>query len=577
MLTRVLVLLITIFTAISLQAQTDSTEIIKKDLRTYIEEQLKSSKAASFGVAVVDGQETIWAEGFGFADIENEKKATEKTIYRVGSVSKLFTAVSIMQLTEKKKIDLNEEVQQYIQEFAIKKRYPGKITVKSLLTHHSGLPSDIMKDFFVDSMPDYTNIVKYLNEEYTCAPPEFIRSYSNAAYSLLGVIVERMSKQDFFTYTDENIFKPLKMEHTYFGLKDNMKLLYAKGYKKKSEVYDEPYLRDIPAGFLHTNALDMANFMKMIFNGGRYNEKQILKTKTLKQMLTVQNDDVDLDLNSRMGLCWFLSGEESMWDTVGGMAEHGGDTYVYHASFQILPHQGLGVIVMTNSASGAKATRDISEKLLTEFLRIRKGIAIEKPEKPDIKLEKKKKMNFEKYVGDYVLGTSYNPIYKSGRFLTTKQGGLSLNFVPNNQNSFTPRIRILRIFGIPIKSQQLTFKEIDGKNYVVYINNKDSTIFGTEITPQVISPVWYKREGHYVSTNDQSEMRMIGDIDLKIKDDVIIVSTKNGFAGASMAFTALPVNDNQLLVQGVGRQTGYTINFVDDTFSFSGIMFKKEK
>lgn len=116
----------------------------------------------------------------------------------------------------------------------------------------------------------------------------------------------RSGHGNFFVYMDEHILRPLKMNHSTFEMRDDLKPFLSKGYNN-GELTNEDNRRDIPAGGLYSSVNDLGNFMKMIFAGGKYKGKEILKRTTLKQMLTPQNNNIPLDLDMKIGLNWFLS------------------------------------------------------------------------------------------------------------------------------------------------------------------------------------------------------------------------------------------------------------------------------
>ena len=154
---------------------------LKKELSEYILKEMKSNHVVGLSIALIDDQDVIWADGFGYADKNNGIEATPKTIYRVGSVSKLFTSLAVMQLEEKNLIHIDDPIDKYVPGFAIKTRFTGmgNITPRNIMTHHSGLPSDIFNGFFSEDPKPFSSIVEYLNNEYTCSPPNFCFSYSN--------------------------------------------------------------------------------------------------------------------------------------------------------------------------------------------------------------------------------------------------------------------------------------------------------------------------------------------------------------------------------------------------------------
>lgn len=573
----IIIVLIMVLTNTFLFAQEKVKTFIdfKQEITKFIEKEMKSTGTIGLSIALVDNQELVWSEGFGYADLKNKIKATPQTIYRVGSISKLFTATSVMQLAESGKIDIDDPIQNYIPEFKIKSRFekPGAITPRNVLTHHSGLPSDVFYQFFSNKPDPFQTVVKLLNEEYTCTQPNTIFSYSNAGYSLLGVLVEKASGEDFYDYTQEHLFGPLQMKNSSFRLTKEMEGLYAKGYAKK-KVVDEPLIRDVPAGMLHSNVIDMANFIKMTFNNGSFDGKQILKSETLKEMQSKQNINCPLDMNFNIGLCWWIN--PVRWNYAGNYAEHGGDTYVYHGELATLTTQKIGVVVLLNTAEGASLTGKIASEILTKYLEFKKGI-----KKPEIIAEDKKADNIssqglKKISGLYILGLDVFDIKAKTKKLTTKQNIATLVLKPTTNGMFKVKARIFGIIPVKVKGQEMKFRNINGTDYILFKGDKtDTIVIGTRTTRTNITEIWKNRLGKYDITNDTSEFAFIKDIELTEMNGFIILKGTD-FTKDKISFVLKPINDNEAIVDGIGRNTGSTIFFKGDEIYMSGFKLKKK-
>ena len=563
------------------QNNTNEIKYLKKELSEYIEKEMSNSHVVGLSIALIDDQEVLWAKGFGYADKLNDIEATPKTIYRVGSVSKLFTSLAVMQLAEKKLLFIDDPINKYIPEFSIKTRFEGmgEITPRNVMSHHAGLPSDILNGFFSQEPKPFTSIIEYLNNEYTCFPPNFCFSYSNPGYSLLGCLIERLSSKSFIDYTKKYIFKPMGMRNSSFELTPEMKDLYSKGYAKGVE-YDEPGLRDVPAALLYSNVLDLANFIKMTFNDGVSNNNQIIMSETLKEMQTQQNKNTPLDLNLKMGLCWFLSDGNEDWNYAGGIAQHGGDTYVYHASLMTLPKQKLGVVVLTNSDKGAAIAAKIARYVLKRSLEVYKGIMpplIKENVSTKIHFVKVKKKFLTKYEGDYLVGASAVKVIARRNKLVSYYSGLKVFLKMNDQGTFTPRIRLFGFIPLTQKKQQVKFKEIEGINSVLLFsnNNKDSLIAGIKVKKAEIKDIWKKRLGKYTIINDNSDFKLVNNIEILINNEFLFLKGKD-FTGGSLRMLINPISDNEAIVEGIGRSTGYTLTFKDNKLYFSGLKLKKQ-
>ena len=180
-------------------------------------------------VGVVSGDELVWAEGFGYADLESGRPMTPDTRFRMASHSKLFTATAIMQLREAGRIRLDDPVAEYLPWFEVEasREDDPPITVEHLLTHASGLPREASSHWTTYEFPDRTQLRELTVVKSAVYAPEVRWKYSNLAYSLLGLIVEELSGQSWAEYLQENIFDPLAMSASSVDIEDP---LLARGY-----------------------------------------------------------------------------------------------------------------------------------------------------------------------------------------------------------------------------------------------------------------------------------------------------------------------------------------------------------
>ncbi len=247
------------------------------ELETFVDEFFTEQMAQWHvpGVAFVlvkDGA-PILSKGYGFADLE--KKAVvdpEKTVFRVGSISKLLTATALMQLSERGRIDLHADVNRYLNPIQIDDSFGEPITAASLLTHTAGL-DDRYIGIAARSAAEQTPLESYIAKRL---PPQVTRvgdviTYSNHGFALAGLLVEEISGVPFEDYMDREIFRPLAMERTSFRLPDALEAGLATGYSYDSDTFTPAaydYFNVGPASSLNTTAADMARFMVAQLGGG---------------------------------------------------------------------------------------------------------------------------------------------------------------------------------------------------------------------------------------------------------------------------------------------------------------------
>ncbi|HEY6620595.1 MAG TPA: serine hydrolase domain-containing protein [Steroidobacteraceae bacterium] len=316
-------------------------------------------------VAVVKNGEVIFAKGYGFADVGKHKPVdAERTMFRPGSISKLFTWTAVMQLVEQGKLDLDHDVNEYL-DFKIPPRADGPITLRDIMTHTPGFEEQI-KELIV-SDPKRLVPLKVYAEQKT--PVRIFKAgstpaYSNYATALAGYIVERVSGQPFDDYIDAHLFKPLEMTHATFRqpLPAAFQADMSQGYALGSQP-PKPYeiVVAAPAGSLAASGVDMAHFMIAHLEGGEYHGARILGADTLKMMHETPRDMIP-PLN-RMMLGFYEQNYNGH-----RVISHGGDTVYMHSYLHLLLDDHVGLFVSLNSQGREGAAGAIRGALFDDFL-----------------------------------------------------------------------------------------------------------------------------------------------------------------------------------------------------------------
>lgn len=200
------------------QTKPDFSEAIRL-IDTWLEAQRDYDHLPGISVAIVTDQEILWSKGYGMADLEKKAPSSPDTIYSICSISKLFTSVAIMQLRDAGKLRLEDLVSDHLPWFNLKQQYPdtGPITIRSLLTHSSGLPRE--SDYPYWSGPDFPfpsseQVKAKLGTQKTLYPPSTYHQYSNLGLTLLGEIVAEVSGVPYPQYIQQNILIPLQLADT---------------------------------------------------------------------------------------------------------------------------------------------------------------------------------------------------------------------------------------------------------------------------------------------------------------------------------------------------------------------------
>lgn len=524
-----------------IQAATPTYTNARQTLQQTIEKLMKQNGIVGLSIALVDDQSVVWSEGFGYADKAKKHKATPETVYRVGSISKLFTATAAMQLVEQGKFDIDKSLQTYIPEFSIKTRFAeaGPITPRHLMTHHSGLPEDYRIGWRATRpVESFTQLVDKLPDEYTAYPPNLILAYSNLAVSLLGTAIENTCSAPFSTCLEQNLLQPLGMSNTEFASGASDSVMMSKEYGRTGLV-PASFMRDVPAGGLNSNALDLSRFMSMVFANGAIDGKQLISANSLNEMLRAQNADFPLDLDNRVGLAWFLE-QTASGETI---AHHGGDIGHFHSFLVTIPSHKLGVVVLANTDSAGGVVMNIAKSALNLMLSEKSpvsGVAQASPAKIPLNPNSLPGHYASEYVG--LIRISDN----RGRMRIKVLGkSFPLLLQPDGSAKFT-----YANFG-----GEVTLRRDELSAHQVLILDSPVTgrlLLGEKLAQPNLSKLWRQRLGRYQITNKGDEVDMPPALHLQIKDGFLIVQGDR---------VLIPLNDQEAIIAGLGRGLGETVTF----------------
>lgn len=285
-----------------------------------------------------------------------------------------------MQLVADHRLDLDAPVQNTLPWFRIGSAWAdvAPITLRQLMTHHSGLPRDVAAGMWLREAPaasqDFRAMLRSLATNQVDAPPERMLSYSNLGSDLVGAMVEAASGQLFEQRLQESVLDPLGMHGAQFTATVPTDATMARGHFK-SERQNEPALRDVPAGGMNASVIDLAYFLMMQFNGGRNRQGVVVLPVALQAaMLQRQYPRLALDADMRIGLGWMLTtfGTDSVHGG-GPVAHHGGATMYFRSQMMMLPEHKLGVVVAANDAAAGMVVNRVAQRALALLLEARRG------------------------------------------------------------------------------------------------------------------------------------------------------------------------------------------------------------
>ena len=333
-----------------------SHELTAGDVETFLDAiiplQLAREDIAGATVAIVKDGKLFFAKGYGHADVEQKRRVSaEETLFRPGSISKLFTWTAVMQMIEQGKLDLDRDVNEYL-DFKIPEAFGKPITLKNLLTHTPGFEEQI-KDLFAYE-GESPNLGEYLKNHIPARiyPPGAVPAYSNYGTALAGYIVERASGQPFNEYIEQHIFQPLGMTHSTFAqpLPPELAQNMSKGYKLASDDdMDFEIIGPFPAGSMSGTATDMAKFMAAHLQNGQLGDARILRPETAQLM---HSRLFALDPAAKAMAHGFYEETRNGRRIIG----HGGDTVAFHSDLHLIPDAGFGFFISYNSAGRGQSS-----------------------------------------------------------------------------------------------------------------------------------------------------------------------------------------------------------------------------
>jgi CubicO group peptidase (beta-lactamase class C family) len=332
-------------------------QLTREDLEAFMDGiapmQLKQGDIGGMVVAVVKDGKVLFAKGYGYSDVARKKPVSvDSTLFRIGSISKTFTWTAVMQLVEEGKLDLNKDVNSYI-DFKIPAPFGKPVTMANLMTHTPGF-EEVLKELFVTDTTNITPLKSWLPNHLPTQiyEPGTTPAYSNYGATLAGYIVERVSGEPFDDYIDAHILRPLGMSNTTFRqpLPASLAPMMSKGYQKASDsakAYE--YVAAWPAGSVAATAENMTHFMIAHLQDGEYNGARILKPETAQLMHARLFGAFD----ALPGMAHGFYEEGRNGHRIVG---HGGDTQWFHSDMHLMLDDHIGFFVSYNSAGNGKGT-----------------------------------------------------------------------------------------------------------------------------------------------------------------------------------------------------------------------------
>lgn len=543
--------------------------------RVLISRGIADHKLTGASAALVRDGKLAWAEGFGLADRERGVAMTANTIVGIGSVTKTFTALALMQLHEQGQIDIDQPITAYVPELHIGARGAdlAQVTVRSIMNHTSGLPSDVFKNTGLET-GDYTSVVDLLNDTQLAAWPQTIGLYSNIGYSVLGNAIRNVSGQAYPDYVRTRILEPLGMVRSGFvtdaALPPRTQLYYQDG--RRTPPLE---LRDQPAGGMYSDVSDMARYAIALMDAWRGSSGLPVDPASVQTMFRLSNADIRVETNKK-GLGWFMfqSGDAfAMY--------HAGSTGFANAALLLLPQKRIAAVILVNTVGGNVLAEDFAFRVLEDnglkTADIRPTPHLPPPRQDAVPATLSPKA-LDSHVGDYVRKRTFASITRDGHdlLLKTPDGVLRLESV--SDGSFKPYVQTDHHHWKPIADERYRFADV-GPYHVLFVQSAEDGEYqaGYRIPPQPLDDHWKARLGRYehfgyqVPGAEQILAAQFDMVDGRLPQMQLVYNT------GTYTYPLIVTSPDQAITGGLGPETtGETVRFTDEdgVVIYSGLTFR---
>ncbi len=502
---------------------------------------MKTTKVPSVAVALIDDQEVIWQSVDGHANDETKTHATLSTIYRVGSITKVFTAIEIMRLFEDGLLDLDSPITDFIPDFSINSRFEDNtsITIRSLLQHHSGLPrnGNLPKWYWDAGVNVLRELTKSLKYSYTAYPVGYRYKYSNVGFDILGYIIEILRGDYFVPYMKENILRAIGMNDSTFLAQDiPLTRTLAVGHvrEKRTNLLVNQYdVINLPSGNLYSTIPDMAEFTKFIFRGGFGLEDQLIENTTLQMMFdplsTTKEDPKSIGLGWHTGL---VNNKEKV-------VYHSGGIQGTHSLIAFLPERKLGIVLIGNSFEFEGAINQFGWQVLELMLEAKQGFELQDAQAKEI--VSVSLAQIESYVGNYILDFELTDFFIKSNKLKANAMGTTFKLLPLSESKFKLKHWLIDFGNIEVEF----YPGDEIINKFLIINYDDASLDFIPAYPSLdeLPASWAKFLGTYDiyprNESNYAELGPYGQLDLAFTDNILMLGS---------SYYLQPISDTEIIL-----------------------------
>ncbi|MBY8999621.1 MAG: beta-lactamase family protein [Candidatus Heimdallarchaeota archaeon] len=525
----------------------------------------KKHNLPSYGVSLINGNETIYQNAVGMSNIESGVEANLQTVFRAGSISKVFTAVEIMRLYEEGLVDLDAPIETYLPDFSINSRFNDSdpITIRNILAHRSGLPRNGNIPLWAWDNETYIlrDLVASLEESYVAFPANYRFKYSNIGYNILGRIIEVVRGELFAFRLRDSLLRPIRMNSSGFLSQDTpAQAQIAMGYYKdgKNNIpYNQYDLITLASGNLYTTLDDMNAFARFIFNEGNVNGNQILNETTLSLMFESQYSSSRDP--QQIGAGFFV--DNHLLPENEQIVFHAGTCDGTGSIFAVIPEQQLGVVLYANSEEFVDPCKTLALEILEIMYETKTGL---KKQKTDYEYQEVDTTILQNHIGLYSIGSEIIEVYQtsSGNLKLIYQGS-KMDLKPLNESTFVASHWLLDVGDVKVSFvEDYLILSIEDVAFI--------TCPSYQVDQELLSN-WSSSLGNYETWmrhySVYTDTEIPGTVTLQIENNVLSLDWQN--------FILQPISQTELIIIG-GPFDGETMELDSDTgfIYWQNIVFK---
>lgn len=544
------------FCTVLAQAQSNFSnselEHFRNDFGAFLEKKIRRHYVTGLSVAIEIDNKIVFSDGFGFSNKKENIQATKDTEYPIGSVSKIITSTAILKLYSDGIIDIDSTYKSYVPDFSMRSHFKENedFTIRHLLSHYAGMPRLLAKGFLKREANNLEALLAKSKAECLIAPPGKVYQYSDWGVDLLALLIERVSGSNYEDYIEETIFKPLGMEHSYFG-----PAKHVKGYNKGNEIntYEYSYVGSDGAV---SSALDILKIVRLYTDNGRYNSLQFFSPEIANEALKRQFVDAELSYDTEVGLMWEIRKLNNAYTRMKFAGIHEPFfTYVFS-----IPELNASIVICSNSNSSSTIHWEVWGKFyqfLEEKYDLQKNQNLLKNLKKTKKIELSD-LEFKTVEGSYNTTMGILEFKKDGDkfsvYLKSEdKKGIGVPYTNGLVKLYQKRL------GIKIHTMDVIWEVVDEEVILVEQYERGTRhILGAKISSGFIPDNWKDAVGTYSVSN-------YGEDEYQVFDEVKLAVNENGILEMSVGVKYPSRMDFQLGLRTISKSEaiipGYNFNF----------------